>query len=68
LGILSKDELSSGWLKNGGVFMPYDKKRYFPEAVRDRSLDFIMKAYHRTWVTLAVVKNKFEEYELYGDW
>jgi hypothetical protein len=48
--------------------MPYDKNKYFPEAVKDRSLDFIMKTYHRTWVTLAVVKNKFEEYELYGDW
>jgi hypothetical protein len=48
--------------------MPYDKNKYFPEAVKDRSLDFMMKAYHRTWVTLAVVKNKFEEYELYGDW
>jgi hypothetical protein len=45
------------------VFMPFEKKRYFPQAVIDRSQGINLQAYNRTWVALAAVKNDFGEYD-----
>jgi hypothetical protein len=68
LAILSTDESRAGWLKIWRCFMPYEKKKYFPEAVFDRSQEIYMKAYHRTWVTSAALKIEFEKYEFCGGW
>jgi hypothetical protein len=43
--------------------MPYEKKKYLPEAVINRSQVNSMKAYHPTWVAPAGVKIEFEKYE-----
>ena len=48
--------------------MPYEKKKYFPEAVFDRSQEIYRKAYHRTWVALAALKIEFGKYEFCGGW
>jgi hypothetical protein len=48
--------------------MPYEKNKYFPEAVFDRSQEIYMQAYHHTWVALAAVKIEFGKNEFCGDW
>jgi hypothetical protein len=48
------------------VFMPFEKKKYFPEAVIDRSQEVNLQAYNRTWVAPAAVKTEFGKYEFCG--
>jgi hypothetical protein len=50
------------------VFMPFDNKKYFPEAVIDRSQEINKQAYNRTWVAPAVAKTEFGKYEFCGGW
>jgi hypothetical protein len=48
--------------------MPYEKNKYFPGAISNRSQVINMKAYHRTWVVPAAVKIEFEKYEFCEGW
>jgi hypothetical protein len=48
------------------VFMPFEKKKYFPQAVIDRLQEINLQAYNPTWVAPAAVKSEFGKYVFCG--
>jgi hypothetical protein len=45
------------------VFMPFEKKKYFPEADIDRSQEVNLHTYNSMWVAPAAVKTEFGKCE-----